>query len=396
MPSSLLKRVRAGLVRTYFRTVRVHGQDRLPGSGTVLYACVHRNGAVDGLVMETVLDDALGVAGKNLTRSALLRLLLGEHVAIHRHPATPAENRENLRQLKKVAALAVGGKPVAMFPEGTSKLGPNLLPVRKGMAYLARLAVKEGRGEPVRIVPVGLHYERGFAFRSAVEVTFGAPLTVTEADVRDLDALTERITEAMGTVAVSFRDAEEQRRGELFADLATALDPGASHRRACLDYASGQVPEAVREAFDAAVAGRDRHGSPPVLPHGGLVLGTLEFLFLTPIILAALAANLLPVLGGVIAARIMADDDNVITLWRLLAGLPLWCVQGLGYCLWAAFHPAWALPMAAGYVASSLIGAAVYWRWKRAFAGLRNLFGGRGKELRRCAALVKELHRCGR
>jgi hypothetical protein len=336
------------------------------------------------------------VAGKNLTRSAYLRLFLGEHVDIHRHPATPAENRENLRQLKRAAALAAGGKPVAMFPEGTSRLGPGLLPVRKGMAYLARLAVKEGRGEPVRIVPVGLHYERGFAFRSAVEVTFGAPLVVSEKETRNLDALTERIAGAMAEVAVSFRDAEEQRRGELFADLVTALDPGASHRRACLDYASGQVPEAVREAFDHAVAGRDRHGPPPVPPQGGPVLGTLEFLLLTPFVLAALAANLLPVPGGAMAAGIMADDNNVVTLWRLLAGLPLWCAQALGYCLWAAFHPAWALPMAAGYVAVSLVGAAVYWRWKRAFPGLRNLFGGRGRELRQCAALVKEWHQCGR
>ena len=396
MPSTLSKRARAALVRTYFRAVRVRGRAPESGAGTVLYACVHRNGAVDGLVMETVLADALGVAGKNLTRSALLRLFLGEYVDIHRNPSTPAENRENLRQLKRAAALAVGGKPVAMFPEGTSKLGPNLLPVKKGMAYLARLAVKEGDGRPVHIVPVGLHYERGFALRSAVEVTFGEPLVVTEKDAKDLDGLTERITESMGTVAVLFRDADEQRRGELFADLVADLDPGASHRRACLDYASGKVPETVREAFDQAVAGRDRHGPPPVLPHRGGLWGALEFLLLTPFVLGALAANPLPVLGGWVAAKTMADDDNVVTLWRLLAGAPLWCVQTVGYLLWAVLHPVWALPMAAGYLALSGAGVAVYWRWKRGLAGLGNLFGGNGPKLRRCAAMVGEWLACGR
>ncbi|WP_283816567.1 1-acyl-sn-glycerol-3-phosphate acyltransferase [Pseudodesulfovibrio sediminis] len=384
------------LFRTYFRDIRVQGIADVPGSGVVLYACVHRNGAVDGLVMESVLDNTLGIAGKNLTRSAYLRMFLGDCVSIYRHPATTAENKENLRQLKTAAVAAVNGRRVMMFPEGTSKLGPKLLPVKKGMAYLAKLTVKEADGIPVHIVPVGLHYERGFEFRSVVEIYFGRHIIVDSQDTKDLEKLTERISEAMASVAVQFDDAESQRRGELFADVVVSMDETISHRQACLDYGAGSVPQHVRAVFDDAIKGRDRHSLVPVVPIGGIAGVALELLLLTPFVAGAFIVNALPVLGGSVAARLLADDDNVITLWRILVGTPLLFLQTTAYFLLALFNPAWAVFGLVGYSAMTATGIAVYWRWKKVLAQVFNMLAGGRKEIRHSNVLAKEWLECGR
>ena len=388
------RRFQSLLARLYFRTIRTYGADDVPKEGAVLFACVHRNGAVDGLVMGATLDGALGIAGKNLSGSAYLRLFLGDHVAVYRHPATPAENKENLRQLKRAAQMATQGRRVVMFPEGTSKLGPRLLPVKGGMAHLARLTLKEGQGMPVHVVPVGLHYSRGFEFRSDVEVTFGRAMRIGEEDVRDLDALTERITRGMEAVAVLFADAEEQRRGELFADMVCGLDDTCSHREACRAYAARDIPPDVLASVESAIGDTDRHALPPVVPPAGLVPWVLRFLLLTPMVCLFFAANLLPLLGGYCAGRIMADDDNVVTLWRILAGVPLWGVQMAIYLGLAICFPPWAAILFFGYALFSWGGVAVFQRWKRLLAGTMNRIKGRGEMIRQANDRVREWRQC--
>ena len=380
------------MARCYFRAIRVSGRELLPVDGAVLLACTHRNGAVDGLVMEVVLGRPLGIVGRNLTASPYLRFLLAGSIPIHRHPATPADNRENLQQLQEAARAALAGRQLLMFPEGTSKLGPTLLPVKKGMAYLARLATKAAKGRPVRIVPVGLHYSRGFAFRSDVEVVFGDPFAVTPEEAGDLQALTARVAAAMAGVAVSFADREAQRQGELFADLICAANPAASHRAACLAYGSGRVADGLRERFAAAMAGIDRHARVPVLPAGGRLAWELAILLVgAPAVLAALIANLLPCVGAPLVAHRMADDDNVITLWRLLSGLPLWSLQIVLLLLAVmAVRPAMLLPFFAGYGLFTWVGCKLYPRWRLAFAAVRNRFSGQRQQCRAATQVVDE------
>lgn len=378
------------LVRFYFRRVQVFGTENIPENGAVLLSCVHRNGAVDGVVMESVLHNPVGIAGNNLTGSAYMRMFLGESVAIHRRPSTPAENRENLRQFKKVASTALDGRPVVMFPEGTSKLGPNLLPIKRGLAYLARLTLKEGRDIPVSIVPVGLHYTRGFEFRSDVEISYGTPISISKDNVQNLDELTARIADAMGDVAVIFPDAEEQRRGELFADTVCTLNDAHSHRSACLAYAARELPQKLCDSFNETVKGHDRHSLPPVFPKHGQALGWLECILLSPLILLFFMANLLPLAGGYAAAHIMADDDNVITLWRILTGVPLWAVQMITYLAIALIVPDYAAALTIPYIAVTCLGILGYRRWKSALAGVMNLWSNQRKSIEETDRLIRE------
>jgi len=370
----------------------VNGRDLIPDAGVVLFASIHRNGAVDGLITEVVLDAPLNIVGRNLTASPYLRFLLAGSIAVYRSPATAAESRENLRCLQEAARIAMSGRQVLMFPEGTSKLGPGLLPVKKGMAHLAKLAVKAAKNEkPVHIVPIGLHYTRGFAFRSDVEVTFGPSLTVAQKEANDPDLLTLRIAQAMAGVGVIFRDADEQRQGELFADMTCFLAPSTSHREAALAYGSGALGEDLRHRFAAAVAGYDRHRPPPILPKNSLFKELLQFLIRTPLILTALLVNLLPCVGAPLVALRQADDDNVITLWRLLAGVPLWGLQFIFSMLAVVLIlPQSLVPLLAGFGLVSWAGCRVYPRWRLSLAAITNYFSRRRHQYMEATKVVEE------
>lgn len=381
---------RAALVRLYFRRVQELGTENIPDHGVILFACVHRNGAVDGVVMESVLPNPIGIAGKNLTGSPYLRLFFGESIAIYRHPSTSAENRENLRQFKQVARLALDGRPIVMFPEGTSALGPSLLPVKRGLAYLARLTFKEAGEIPVFIVPVGLHYSRGFEFRSDVEITYGASFNVGKDDVQDLDVLTKRITNAMSTVAVNFKNTEEQRYGELFADSVCSQHKANSHRNACLVFANNNIPLTLRKVFISTIESYNRDALPPILPKYGMGFGLLEFILLSPIIFVFFMANIFPLTGTYTAARILADDDNVITLWRTLVGVPLFTVQMLMYLVTAFFIPQYAFHIFAIYSISTLLGVLTYRRWKVSLAGVVNMFSKQRKVIMKTNKLIEK------
>ena len=76
------------------------------------------------------------------------------------------------------AELAAGGA-LALFPEGVSHSDPQLRPLKTGAARIALSAEAEHDGElDVRLVPVGLYYERKALFRSSVLLVVGEPIAV--------------------------------------------------------------------------------------------------------------------------------------------------------------------------------------------------------------------------
>ncbi len=379
--AACLRRIRSVGVRVYFSSIKPVNSCSLPEEeGVVVFASIHRNGAVDGPVLEGLLPVPLLIAGKNLAKAPLLGLLLGDCITIYRHPASVAEQRQNIRELKRAADAAIAGRQLIMFPEGTSSLGPGLQPIRRGVEYLVRWIRKKERARPVHIIPVGLHYGRGFEFRSRVEVVFGPAITLSE-ESRPPGQLTRQLARAMARVAVIFSDRESQRRAELFADMVCALYPDQSHRFTCLAYRDGRLPTDLRRRFDRLVQGRPRHGRPPVVTRTPF-FDLIRLALISPVVLAAFIVNLLPVLGAWLVAGKMADDDNVITLWRLLAGPPLLALQLLGYLILACgLSPGGGLLFFVLYGGISLSGIRLYDRWRRLWHGWMGMFSPDRKRL---------------
>lgn len=340
--------------RIYYDRIRVLGADRLPQQGPALYVGLHRNGAVDGFVYAQVLPRTTFLISQQLVRNAFARLFF-HGIAVAR-PKDAADRSNNRFALDRCVRLLVGGGELFVFPEGTSSLGPRHLPFKSGAAQIALKALDYGRRD-LRIIPLGIHYDCAWEFRSRVEVVVGPPLQLTfdptsspQARVR---LLKRRIREGLEEVGINVASSEEQRRIEHLASTAT-LGTSRSYFRT-LKTLESRIPEPTPTNREATTTNLEDtrllgYQGVPVFPSGPTAIQASLLLLLAPIVVVGAGLNAPPLLIGAWAGRRFADDRNVVALWRILLGLPCWVVwcltvslvlliegQGMGIGLYAAF-----------------------------------------------------------
>ena len=137
----------------------------------------HYNGAVDGMTYGSQLPPALGVVSIQWHRQAIGRWLLpGIAVTRGKDHGSPAGNLGAFRQIG--AALRAGDR-LLFFPEGTSRLGEERLPVAKGTLLLLRL-VRSPCPPPVYFASA--HYHTPTDFRSDVAVVWQGPFALPAED----------------------------------------------------------------------------------------------------------------------------------------------------------------------------------------------------------------------
>ncbi len=323
------------MARIYFTRIGITGV-AMPERGGTLFVGLHRNGGIDVCVYETVLRDPVLVVGARWQRGIARAFVDG--IALVRN-ATPEGHRSNDAAIARCVDHLGAGRDVLMFPEGTSSLGPRPLPVRRGAALIVNACVE--RGITVRIVPLGVHYCDGPAFRSAVEVVVGEAIDTRVAHAMrpqcQIETLRRRIEEALHRVGTWFDDPEMQSICESWAGLATATSPGNYVR--CLRRLSEPRYAARRCVLRSLTC--EAHARGAWFHHGAPSPCTRMFdipvcAVLGGLVLLAAIANGPPLAAAFVAARRFADDRNVIALWRLLAGVPMlivWTPLVLGLAL---------------------------------------------------------------
>lgn len=343
----------------YFERITLVHPERLPRTGPVLYLGLHRNGAVDGFVYDQVLRHPVFMISTQLRKNWFARLFFqGIAVTRTKDEGDPALNDTALRQC--LEHLRTGGA-LFVFPEGTSSLGPRHLPFKSGAAWLLLDYLAAGNHPPIQVVPVGIHYECPWAFRSRVEVVVG-PSIATELPpaasrierLKTLKRRTQVALEAIGINVPSEADQELIQRLACASTLGTARSYFKSQKTM-----EAQVPEKIMAGWrtlepELQRARLWRYQGVPLFPIRPVVLYLAGLFFFAPVVLAAVAFNLPPFLAGWFAGKKFPDDRNVISLWKILVGVPgfaLWigavvvtlCL--LGKWLWLA---AWALVTWAG------------------------------------------------
>jgi 1-acyl-sn-glycerol-3-phosphate acyltransferase len=352
--------------RVYFEQIAVLHPERLPENGPVLYIGLHRNGAVDGFVYQQIVPRGTFLISTQLRRSFFTRLFFsGIAIARQKDADDRGQNDAALRQCHQL--LADGGELIVL-PEGTSSLGPRHLPFRLGAASIALAALTQG--VPLRIIPLGIHYERAWAFRSKVEIAVGEPLsTDLPTNLSELGRLKEmkrRMTAALEAIGTNFDSAKAQENAERLAYAATLGTPRSYF--GSLKSLEAGVPEPLLARWrelEAQFVGRRMmfHQGVPLFPVGPWILYALLLLVLGPIVLVGAMVNSPPLLAGWLAARKFADDWNVIALWRILIGLPLFVMwfSVVSFSL-ASFAGWWWL---LGYVLLTLVAIKSFYRAKK-------------------------------
>jgi len=310
-----------------------------------------------------------------LTRSFFMRLFFGG-IGVARQKDREDSSR-NDDAIRDCIQLLAGGGALIVFPEGTSDLGPRHLPFKSGAARIAVAALAQG--VPLKIIPMGIHYERAWAFRSKVDVVVGEALdTVFSEDLNDAARLKEmkrRINASLEAVGVNFASEEEQVKAETLAYASTlgtsrnyftaikALESGIpddleNEWNQLADRFSGRRP--IRHQRVALFPGKSRWLYAAALPVFGL-----------PVILG-LVLNAPPLLIAAGVAWKLADARNVIALWRILVGLPLLVIWVLGMVVFLGIWAAWW--WAAAYLLISVISLETIYRTKKVGASVWNAF----------------------
>lgn len=359
----------------YFERILLIHPERLPRTGPVLYLGLHRNGAVDGFVYDQVLHHPVFMISTQLRKNWFARLFF-EGIAVTRtkDEGDRARNDAALRQC--LDHLRAGGK-LFVFPEGTSSLGPRHLPLKSGAVWLLLDYLEGGDRPPLQVVPLGIHYECPWAFRSKVEVVAG-PLISTElppdaSRIERLKTMKRRVQAALEEVGINVPSDERQELIHRFAYVAT-LGSARSYFKSLKTMERAVLEKILDEwrGLERAVGDGKLwfHQGVPLFPVGAVVPYLVALLVASPIVLAAAAFNLPAFVAGWYAGKKFPDGRNVVSLWKILVGLPAFALWAgavvltlllLGKLLWLA-----------AYVAVTCAGLKLYYRFKKLAVAVRN------------------------
>ncbi len=345
----------------YYSRITLTGESHLPAAGPVLALCLHRNGAVDAFVYRGVIGEVLFMVKDTLRKSVMGRMFFdGIEVA---RSKDSVEREGNIEAVKQCVAWLGEGGWLGIFPEGTSQLGPRHLPFKSGAARIALKHLESGKA--LTVVPLGIHYECPWAFRSRVEVVVGPAQCLSLSDAR-LPDLKQRFASALEDVGVNFPDERWQGLAEKFACIATL---GTEYRYFdALKKMECELPAAAVKAWgdlEMKATGRCllRHQGVPLFPLSTPFAYWVLTIILGIPVIAGAVLNLLPIAVAWWSGRRFPDDRNVIALWHILTGVPLlalwavlWCLAGVLTCLW------W-LPL--GYLALSWLSVIGWYRLKK-------------------------------
>ena len=366
------KAMHVAWARLYFESIGAQGREHLPASGPVLYLALHRNGIVDGFVHECVLRAPTYMISAQWKKG--LRGLFFDGICVVREK-DGGDSSKNVDALTLCVEHLKKGGELGIFPEGTSALGPRHLPFKTGAART--LAAYLETGGPITVLPIGLHYERAWAFRSRVELVIGPPMdTALDPELstnHKMRTLQQRIEKAMEGVGINVADEAEQALVERLAYAAT-LGTDLDYFNALKVFEKG-IPEEIRQGWrelDESPVGQRalRHQGVPLIPTGPLAVYALALLLLGPWVPVAVILNLPPFLAAYWAGKRFPDGPNVITLWRILVGMPAFALWGLAVITAAILlgHPWWAL----AWGLLTLAGILSWYRVKKVCVAIHN------------------------
>lgn len=364
-----------------YRRVSVINPQLIPDSGPVLFVALHRNGAVDGYVYKSVIPRANFLISVQLRRSLLGRVFFsGVEVARSKdRTANSARANDDDSALVTCVNYVMQGGALVIMPEGSSDLGYRHLPFHKGAArILAQLVAHPEL--PLRVVPMGIHYEKAWEWQSDVEVVVGEPISIAlpagTPPERLVNLLHERIVCSLEQLAMQAESAEIFAERERIAYAATlgckrsyfAALKALEHGMPEVENMSSRLEEEV--ARTPGGSSLWRHQGVPLMPMRMVWAYALLWAVLLPVFVLALVLNVPPLLCARWAGKRFSDGSNTIALWRLLVGFPcllLWAAALLVAAAWLHSLLLWF-----GYVAISAAGLKTVRRVRKLTISLHN------------------------
>ena len=313
--------------RLYYSRITLIGAKHTPDMGATLVLCLHRNGAVDAFVYRAAVPGITYLVRAKLSRGTIGKVFFSG-VEVNRR--NDGGNRKDHEEMVATCVQHLQtSKPLAIFPEGTSKLGPSHLPFQSGAAHIALNILQTG--VPLTVVPLGIHYEAPFAFRSRVEVVIGTAIRLDPRGLQktrgeQLRKIKHQFTHALEDVGFNVHDEKTLNLAQKFAYIATL---GTNHSYfSALKSLEQQLPEKAVKAWahlENKLRGKAvlRHQGVPLFATRSPWIYTVSALLLAVPVLAGALLNALPLGVARWAGKRFPDDTNIIALWQILTSVPL-------------------------------------------------------------------------
>jgi len=393
-----LRFVLGASARVYFSRIEVRHLERLPPRGPLLVVANHPASLTDVLVLGPALPRRLHfVAYSGLFKpwpmGVLLRL--AGTVPVYRQQEGREHMHQNEEMFRACNAVLRTGEAVLIFPEGTSAGDRSVEKLRTGAARMAfAYAFDAGHGEPLCLLPIGLHFDQRDLFRSAVTVSVGRPLELEplramhERDpAQAVRELTDRIQGALEKLILNIpsrelvklvHDVERLYLGDLQRQMPQAPELALCRSISdCIEFYRVHDRErlfriwrsmntyrrklAMARLNDQAIrgAGGARSGAEPTV---GALLGAL------PAIAGAVLHYVPYRLSGVAGLVFASADPTRTAFARMMTGLVLFPATWVlyGWLIRRLTHWTWGLVVVA-VVGCALLGlfADGYFRWFR-------------------------------
>ena len=169
--------------RTCFRSIHIEGAERIPQDGAVILAPNHCAALMDPLLTLVLFGGKPVVFGArsdifaNPKVAKVLRWLRILPIARERNGLS--EVAKNFDTFQEIIDCLDHEVPFCLYAEGTHNPEREMLPVKKGIFRVARMA-QDQLGVPVRIVPIGVNYEDFFRGQGRISIRVGEPMEIGE------------------------------------------------------------------------------------------------------------------------------------------------------------------------------------------------------------------------
>nr|MCR5571436.1 1-acyl-sn-glycerol-3-phosphate acyltransferase [Bacteroidales bacterium] len=168
--------------RSCHREVRYEGLENIPEDSAVLLSPNHCAALMDAMViLATPVKGGVicfGARSDIFRKPAVARILRWLRIVpLARERNGLSEVAKNFEVFDEIIECLGSHVPFCMFSEGTHRAMRGMLPIKKGIFRLARMAI-EKTGQPVYIVPAGIDYEDFYHGQHRVTVRYGKPIDV--------------------------------------------------------------------------------------------------------------------------------------------------------------------------------------------------------------------------
>lgn len=202
--------------------MKVSGKEHLKEDGPYIFVANHPSAFMDPIavatsIKQTVYFLAAGeYMGKGLRFKIMNKVL--HMIPIYRPSTMPGETHKNKAAFSKCTDHLLQQKCLLVFPEGVSVTERKILPLKTGVARIARETELSAQMKAnIKIVPVGLNYSDPHTFRSDLFINIRKPIRAvdffsdtddTELSKNEVKKLTNHIEEAMIDSVLHHEEAE--------------------------------------------------------------------------------------------------------------------------------------------------------------------------------------------